>query len=251
MPVEIASWIWPVAVAPFVGSFLGVVATRLDAPRSILLGRSMCPACGHRLSPRDLVPILSWLAAWGRCRHCSATVSTFYPAIEAAALGVAIWSACLVSGGLLWLSCLLGWTLLALIASDFKYFLLPDFLTLPLLAAGLAAGWAFDPDSARDRVVGAASGFLVIVALRQAYWHLRRREGIGLGDAKLFAAAGAWVSWSGLPSVMLIAVTVALAGVLLRQWRDADVAASDSVPFGAFLSLGIWLVWLYGPLELV
>jgi leader peptidase (prepilin peptidase)/N-methyltransferase len=248
--MEFDSWIWPGAVAPFIGSFLGVIATRIEAPWRILWGRSICPACRHRLGPRDLVPILSWLAMRGSCRHCAEPVSAFYPAIELAAAAVAIWSAYLVSGPLLWASCLLGWALLALLACDLKYFLLPDFLTLPLLAAGLATAWIFDPGAIADHVIGAAGGFLFIIALRQAYFLLRRREGIGLGDAKLFAAAGAWVSWIGLPSVMLISVVVALATVLVRQWRHGNVTATDPVPFGAFLSLGLWLVWLYGPLAL-
>ena len=77
---------------------------------------------------------------------------------------------------------------------------------------------------------------------------LRGREGIGLGDAKLMAAAGAWVSWEGLPSVLLVATLGGLTSALLQRFRKGWIRATDRVAFGAFLCVGIWLVWLYGPL---
>ena len=107
-------WLAPVAAAPFVGSFLGVIAERLPAGRPVLIARSACPACDHRLGARDLVPVLSWLFNRGRCRHCGAALGLFYPGIELAALVLALWAAAVVSGWLLWASCALGWVLLAL-----------------------------------------------------------------------------------------------------------------------------------------
>ena len=243
-----APWIWPVLAAPFVGSFLGVIVTRADSPRSILWGRSACDHCGQGLAPRDLVPIVSWLGSRGRCRHCGASVSAFYPAIELAALAIPVWSTAVASGWLMAASCLLGWTLLALAFTDIRSFLLPDFLTLPLIGAGLLVTEALDPSTTLSHILGAAIGFLAIVTIRWAYWVLRGREGIGLGDAKLMAAAGAWVSWEGLPSVLLVATLGGLAGALLRHYRKATIRATDRVAFGAFLCVGIWLVWLYGPL---
>ena len=243
----LAFWAWPVIVAPFVGSFLGVVIAHSRAPRSILVGRSACDHCGQKLAPRDLVPVLSWLATRGRCRYCHAPLGLFYPGIELAALAVALWSAALTSGWLLWASCLLGWLLLALAAIDFRHFLLPDFLTMPLLAAGLAIAAALEPETLEAHVIGAVAGFLFVVLVRQGYWLLRRREGIGVGDAKLLGAAGAFVSWEGLPSVVLIAAVAALAGALLRPRRGGSISLTDRVPFGAALCLGTWIVWLYGP----
>jgi leader peptidase (prepilin peptidase)/N-methyltransferase len=243
-------WVWPVIAAPFVGSFLGVVVMRARMPQSILVGRSACDGCGERLGPADLVPLASWLAARGRCRHCGQSIGAFYPAIELAALGVALWSAWLAGDWLLWPSCVLGWLLLTLAAIDLRCFLLPDFLTLPLLAAGLLLWAVADPAALASHAIGAGLGFAFVVALRQAYWLLRRREGIGLGDAKLLAAAGAWVSWEGLASVLLVGSVAALASTLLRYKRSSSISLVERVPFGAFLCLGIWLVWLYGPLAL-
>lgn len=183
-----------------------------------------------------------------RCRHCGQKVAAFYPAIELAALTVAAWSTAIASGWLLATSCLLGWVLLTLALIDIRVFLLPDFLTLPLIGAGLLVAHALDPSMTLPHVLGAAIGFLAIVAIRQAYWMVRGREGIGLGDAKLMAAAGAWVSWEGLPSVLLVATLCGLISAMFQHYRHNSIRATDRVAFGAFLCVGIWLVWLYGPL---
>jgi leader peptidase (prepilin peptidase)/N-methyltransferase len=244
------SWIWAVLLAPFIGSFLGVVVMRHDAPAQMLLGRSACGACGKRLGAADMVPVLSWLVLRGKCRSCGAPIGLFYPAIELGALAVALWSATVFSSLALWASCVLGWTLLVLAVTDLKYFRLPDFLTLPLVAAGLLVTAVLGSDSLIDSLaahaLGAVAGYVFVRLLRFAYRAVRGREGMGLGDAKLLAAAGAWVSWQGLPSVLVIAALSALAIVLL--WRGPKIDPAQRVPFGVFLSLGLWITWLYGPL---
>jgi hypothetical protein len=106
--------VWETIIAsPFVGSFLGVAIRRLPAGRPIALGRSECDVCRHSLGPLDLIPFFSWVGLRGRCRHCGATLPVFYPLIELAALIVAIWAATTASGLRDLLSCLVGWTLLA------------------------------------------------------------------------------------------------------------------------------------------
>jgi leader peptidase (prepilin peptidase)/N-methyltransferase len=246
--MDFSSWIWPALLAPFIGSFLGVIVIRMESPRGILLGRSACASCGARLEPRDLIPVVSWLLLRGRCRSCGQRIGLFHPAMELAALGIALWSASLFAGALLWASCLFGWTLLALAAADLKYYLLPDFLTFPLIAAGLLVAWLFGPQMLMSNAIGATAGYGFAVLLRYLYWKVRGREGMGLGDAKLLAASGAWVSWIGLPSVILLSALVGLAFALLRSRRDGSFSFSNRVPFGAFLCWGTWVVWLYGPL---
>src|SRR5690242_7924979 len=91
-------------VAPFIGSFLGVVIERVDTPQRILWGRSTCPHCQAVLASRDLVPLASWLLARGRCRHCGKPLGFFYPAVELAALGVALWSATQTTDAAAWAS---------------------------------------------------------------------------------------------------------------------------------------------------
>jgi leader peptidase (prepilin peptidase)/N-methyltransferase len=243
----LSSWIWPVVLAPVIGSFLGVLVTRAETPRAIVFGHSHCEACKARLTAVDLFPIVSWFALRGRCRLCDRPIGILYPVLELAAVGVAMASAVVFSGWSVWMSCLLGWGLLTLAATDFKYYLLPNFLTLPLILAGLLVSWELDHSSLLAHSIGAACGLAFVIGLRRAYRRLRGREGIGLGDAKLFAAAGGWVSWDGLPSVMLLAALSGLAFGLIKGARGNTVSLTDRVPFGAFLSFAIWIVWLYVP----
>jgi leader peptidase (prepilin peptidase) / N-methyltransferase len=244
-------WLWPVLVAPFIGSFLGVLVTRLPAGRPVVSGRSACDHCGHVLGPADLIPIASWLALRGRCRYCSAKITLFPLFIEVGALLVAVWAASVSDGLALWASCVLGWVLLTLAAIDFRDGILPDVLTLPLIGIGLAATYFLAPWQMLviDSAVGAAAGFVLFVLIRWLYSRLRGREGLGLGDAKLLAAAGAWVTWNGLPSVVLIGAATGLVLALIMRLRGVELTLNQQVPFGPALCLGTWLVWLYGPIH--
>jgi leader peptidase (prepilin peptidase)/N-methyltransferase len=104
------------AVSPFIGSFLGTLAIRLPARRPVLTGRSQCDHCLHVLGPRDLVPLLSWFLARGKCRYCGTRLSFYYPAIEIAAFAVVLLAATVTNGWLLVASCITGWTTLTLAA---------------------------------------------------------------------------------------------------------------------------------------
>lgn len=249
--MSLSAWFLPVLIAPFIGSFLGVLILRLPAGGAILWGRSACDHCGHTLAPLDLVPLVSFLALRGHCRYCRAPIGWFAPGIEMAALATALWAASAVEGPMLWASCVLGWMLLALAAIDFSEEWLPDVLTLPLLVLGLAVNVFVDADNLVDDIIGAAAGFLVFAAIRFLYRRWRGREGLGLGDAKLLAAAGAWLSWQGLPSMVLIAAVIGLVMALPMALRGGGrVALDQRLPFGPALCLAFWLVWLYGPLQL-
>jgi leader peptidase (prepilin peptidase)/N-methyltransferase len=239
-----------IAVAPFIGSFLSVLVVRLPVSAPVVVGRSRCRACERTLAPVDLVPIISQLVQGGRCRYCHARISMLYPALEVAAVVVALWGATELDGALYWASCVLGWALLALAATDLREMVLPDALTLPLIALGLVVGAAIDADALPDHAIGGAAGFLSLYAVGVAYRRLRGRDGLGLGDAKLLAGAGAWLTWMGLPSVLLIAAVTALVAVATLRIVGRSPRASDPIPFGAFLALGFWLVWLYGPLAI-
>ena len=139
--------------------------------------------------------------------------------------------------------CALAVVLAALALFDLRQGRLPDWLTLPLAAAGLLLAWR--GGALADSLLGAALGYALFEGLALAYRRLRGREGLGGGDAKLAAAAGAWVGWQGLPSVVLVAAAGALAVALVRRRLDG----SESVRFGAYLAPAILLVWLLGPLR--
>ena len=199
-----------IVVAPFVGSFLGVVIRRLPDHESIVRGRSHCQHCGIGLTPRDLIPLASWLAARGRCRHCGTWLGWFYPGVELASVAIALVSLWLDSGVAAWLDWGLGCWLLVLGWIDVRRWVLPDALTLSLVLAGIAAAWWFAHGELHDRSVGAVGGLLFLWAVGALYRRWRGRDGLGFGDAKLFAAGGAWVGASGLPSVLFGAAVAAL-----------------------------------------
>jgi leader peptidase (prepilin peptidase)/N-methyltransferase len=238
----------PLIVAPFIGSFLGVLIRGLPAGRPVVARRSACESCGHVLGPGEMVPIVSFVAQRGRCRHCGAQIAPMHLAVELAALGVAAWAlTALPDASTLWAGCALGWTLLALGWIDWQHMILPDVLTLPLVLMGLAATWLLDPDAIADHACAAVLGYLAFRALEIGYRRLRGRDGLGQGDAKLLAAAGAWVGLGALPMVIFGGAVAGLGAALLLRLRGARVGAGTALPFGPPLALALWVVWLYGP----
>lgn len=237
----------PLLLAPFIGSFLGVLIRRLPAGRDFAFSRSACDRCGHTLGVPDLVPLVSFVALGGNCRHCRAPIGGFHPAVELAAIAVAASAAWTIGddAALLWAGCGLGWTLLALAWIDAGHMRLPDVLTLPLLLAGLAATWWLDPDALAAHALGAAAGYLSIAGLAAVYRRLRGRDGIGMGDAKLLGAAGAWLGWQALPWVVLLAALAGIAVAVLSQLRGATMTRTTALPFGPCLAVATWAIFLY------
>lgn len=127
---------------------------------------------------------------------------------------------------------------------DARRMILPDYLTLPLIPAGLALAWLQPPDPT-TRLIGAVAGFASFALIAELYRRWRGRDGLGLGDAKLLAGAGAWLGWAALPSVVLIGAVCGLVFALVKR-----PAADQPFPFGPFLAAGFWLVWRFGPLVL-
>jgi leader peptidase (prepilin peptidase)/N-methyltransferase len=138
----------------------------------------------------------------------------------------------------------------ALIAAsviDLRTLRLPDVITLPLTAAGVAIAHILTWDDGLQRLLAAAAGFLMLALVREIYFRWRARQGLGLGDAKLMAAAGAWTGLAALPSVLLWACALALAAIAALAASGQRVTSATAIPFGPFLAAGMWLVWLYGP----
>ncbi|MEM1087818.1 MAG: prepilin peptidase [Pseudomonadota bacterium] len=139
-----------------------------------------------------------------------------------------------------WMSVGLALILVVLAAFDMKAHILPDALTLPLLLAGLVLHGLWPIDLLWSGV-GAVCGYGLIAGLRWIWMQRRGIEAIGLGDAKMLAAGGAWVGAAGLPIVLLVASGSALIVVLLSDGYFRDKA----LPFGVFLAVGIWASWCF------
>ncbi|MET0360470.1 MAG: A24 family peptidase [Sphingobium sp.] len=219
-----------------VGSFLGALVTRWPTGQSVATGRSRCDGCGMVLRPRDLVPVISGVLTRMRCRGCGVRIDTVHMAMElgAAMIGmIAFAFAPDLLAAIGWV--LLGWILLALAVLDARHFWLPDALTLPLAFLGFVVGPYAAQAAMADRWIGAAAGYGVLMAVALGYRLLRGREGLGLGDAKLLGAIGAWAGWQALPFVLLIASLAGL-GWAVTSGRGA-VRADMRVPLGAYLCL--------------
>jgi leader peptidase (prepilin peptidase)/N-methyltransferase len=137
-----------------------------------------------------------------------------------------------------------GWLLGLLAVVDVLAFRLPDLLTAPLAVAGLLAGPRLLGQPLMDHVVGAAGGFGVLALLGWAYERLRGREGLGLGDAKLLGAAGAWLGWTALPMVVVLACAGGLAWAAARLLLRGRAGLAEPIAFGAPLCAAIWIALL-------
>lgn len=232
------------------GSFIAAVTVRMPRDEDIVLARSHCMSCGQPLKPWHLVPVLSWLLQRGRCATCGAVVSPRYILIECAAAALGVWAALAGTGDLIWTiaTAALGWQLLLIALIDAENFWLPDELTLPLIASGLIASAVLASGWPIPQIIGAIAGFAGLWLIALAYQRLRGRQGMGSGDPILFAGVGAWVGWQGLPTALLWACAAGFSIVLTFLITRRGVSATDRLPFGSFLAIGLWLTWLYGPL---
>jgi leader peptidase (prepilin peptidase)/N-methyltransferase len=237
---------WSVALGvlgAILGSFLATIAVRWPEGRSVLRGRSACDGCGRTLRAGELVPLVGWLSARGRCRGCGAAIDLRHPAIELGCVAIGIASG-LVAPGLEGLAgAVFGWLLLTLAVIDARDFWLPDELVAALALAGAGSAILFPPEPI-ERVLGGVAGFASLWLVAAGYRLLRGREGLGGGDPKLFGAIGLWLGWRMLPAVLLTAGLVGLGLVLFQRLRGRDVAADDALPLGTFLAIAAYPAWL-------
>jgi|GEM_PF-803684 len=167
-----------------------------------------------------------------------------------AAIGIAVFLTLGVetrgSGWALLASAVLGAALLALAYIDLRTGLLLDSLTLPLIAAGLAWAALADPGTSTSLLnagLGAAIGYGAIAGLAFIWRRWRGYEGIGLGDAKLLSAGGAWVGATALPMVLFVSSLIGIIAAVIVLQKPRSSGERVALPFGPCLALGIWIVW--------
>jgi leader peptidase (prepilin peptidase)/N-methyltransferase len=189
------------------------------------------------------VPVWSWLRQRGRCRRCGAAIGWRPLLAEVLGAGIAGIAVATLPAATAALAALVGWWLLLLALIDAEHGRLPDVLTLPLSAAGLAAALLAPLPGLPTPLasaLGAGLGYLLFRAVGAAYARWRGRAGLGQGDAKLLAALGAWVGVDGLAPLILAAAVLGLGVALASGKRRAE----DAIAFGPFLAVaGGALVW--------
>ncbi len=221
--------------------------TDTPSPYNLAQPGSQCPACGHPLSWREKLPVLSYLLLRGHCSACGSAIGWRYPAMELCV--AALFAACAWRWGaspqaLVW--ALFATTLLVLACIDWDTQLLPDDLTLPLLWAGLivaALGWT-DLDLSVS-LWGAVAGYLLLWTVHQGFQVITGKQGMGQGDFKLLAALGAWLGWPALlPLVLMASLAGVVVGLALRA--AGRLQAGEPLPFGPALSAA-GLVLMFWP----
>ncbi len=251
-----------------VGSFLNVVVHRLpkmmeadwraqcaelrgEIPEAapvynLVVPRSACPQCGHRISALENVPLLSWLMLRGKCRGCGACISARYAAVEALTGVLSAYAAWHFGFGWALAGCLLFvWALTAAAFIDLDTTLLPDDITLPLLWTGLLLNLRDTYVPLPSAVIGAAAGYLSLWLVYWGFKLLTGKEGMGFGDFKLLGAIGAFLGWKMLPAVILLSSVVgAVVGVSLIVFARHNRATP--IPFGPYLAAAGVIAMFWG-----
>lgn len=233
------------ALGLIAGSFLATLVVRWPRGETIAAGRSACDNCGRRLHVAELIPIASWLWSRGRCQSCGVPIDQAHPVVEGlcALIGAASFAVAPGVAGLI--GALFGWILVALAALDLRHFWLPDRLVFAVFLLSIASWWLGLAPAGPDRFVGALGGYATLAAVASSYRYLRKRDGLGAGDAKLFGALGAMLGWQLLPLVLVGACTVGLLYVAARFARGNKVGLTDRLPLGALLAFAAFPAWIF------
>jgi leader peptidase (prepilin peptidase)/N-methyltransferase len=267
-PATLAATLAALLFGLLIGSFLNVVVYRLpvmaqreldnyiaheagkELPHqgrfNLMVPRSACPHCGHRITALENIPIVSWLFLRGKCSSCKAPISARYPVVEAVTgllSAVLVWK--LGSGWLGLAGLVFTYFLIAMTLIDYDTKTLPDDLTYPLLWLGLLINLNGTIVPLRDAVIGAMAGYVSLWAVYWLFKLVTGKEGMGYGDFKLLAALGAWMGWAMLPTIIILSSVVgALVGVSLIVFARRD--RNNPIPFGPYLAAAGMIALLYG-----
>lgn len=250
-------------VGACIGSFLNVCIHRLPRGLSIVAPRSACPGCGRLIAWYDNLPVVSWFLLRGRCRGCRRPIAVRYPLVEAATALLFLALAMARGRSFAWFEeAAFGAALLALILIDAEHQILPDAITLPGIAAGLAvsplsvrfAPAGDPPPGFGDRLLAAVVGYLLLFLVNASYrgWQAVRKvpkagrlDGIGQGDYKLLSMIGAFLGMRLMLFTLFAgAVTGALAGLYLMAFRGYEWRSK--LPYGVFLGGAAILALFFG-----
>ena len=205
--------------------------------------RSFCPSCKNQINWYDNIPFLSFIFLKGKCRNCSYKISFQYFLVELIAAisflliyflyGISVKSLLLI---------ILSIFFIIIFFIDLKHFIIPNELTFPLMVIGFLK--SFDPNLDQtifpnyiNSILGGFIGYFLIWLVIFVYEKIRKKEGMGLGDAKLMAAIGFWFGWVSIPFTIFISSLVALIFVmpsLLNKTRKV----SSQIPFGPYIIIG-------------
>ena len=223
------------------GSFANVCIFRLPKEKGVVSGRSYCPKCKKKIVWYDNIPIISFFLLGGKCRKCKKSISIQYVIVEAINIvsfitiyyffGVSVITVLLM---------MLSISFLIIFFIDFEHFIIPNVLTFPMMIVGFLK--SFDPNLPSlfpnyiNSLVGGLFGYGVIWSIIYFYKQLRKKEGMGLGDAKLLAVVGFWFGWISIPFVLFLSSVLALLWVAPDLIKKSKKLTSQ-IPFGPYIIL--------------
>jgi prepilin signal peptidase PulO-like enzyme (type II secretory pathway) len=235
-----------------IGSAINAIVWRIYVGKSWTKGRSMCPDCEHELSPKDLIPVLSWLWLRGKCRYCRKGIHWQYPAVEALTAGLFGLSAYILApitttayiSLAFWLMILTFLIILAVY--DFRWMLLPDKVIYPAIFLSVIYLF-FEALSSHSWLVfrGPLGAAFLVGGLFYALAAFSGGRAMGGGDIKLVFMMGLILGLKGMALAMLIAFnSAAIVGIALILSHKKG--RRDHIPFGPFLVAGTIIAFLYG-----
>jgi leader peptidase (prepilin peptidase)/N-methyltransferase len=227
-----------------VGSFLNVCIHRLPLRESLAFPASHCPSCRTPIKPYDNIPLVSYVVLRGRCRACGASISMQYPIVEFTTGAVFLAAFLLFDSPIIYQRLLFACAMIVLFVVDLEHRILPDVITLPGIALGLLFSF-FMPPGWRDSLIGLVVGGGSLWLMGEAYFRIRREEGMGFGDVKMLAMIGAFLGWKLMLLTLLMGSFLGSAiGVGMIALKRGDM--KYALPFGTFLAVGALVASVLG-----
>ena len=224
------------------GSFANVCIIRMPQGKGVVVGRSFCVKCKKKIQWFDNIPIISYLLLKSKCRNCKTKISFQYFLVESISLinflvlylifGISLTTLFLI---------ILSVVFLIIFFIDLKHYIIPNSLTYSMMILGFIKSFVpnLDPifPNFLNSLIGGLLGYGIIWSIIYFYRQFKKKEGMGLGDAKLFAVVGFWFGWISIPFVVFLSSIIALLSVLPDLLRSSKKLSSQ-IPFGPFIILG-------------
>ena len=233
------------------GSFSNVCIYRIPNNKSVIINRSYCPKCKNKIGWFDNIPFLSFVLLKGKCRNCNKAIGLQYFIVELLSAvsfviiyhfyGISITSLLLL---------ILSIYFIIIFFIDLKHLIIPNSLTFSLMFLGFIK--SFDPNLDKtifpnyiNSLIGGIFGYSIIWLIVFVYKKIRKKEGMGLGDAKLLGAIGFWFGWVSIPFTIFLSSVAALIFVIPSIINKSRNMASQ-IPFGPYIIVGciIYLIFL-------
>ena len=224
------------------GSFANVCIIRMPQGKGVVVGRSFCVKCNKKIQWFDNIPIISYLLLKFKCRNCKTKISFQYFLVETISLinflvlylifGISLTTLFLI---------ILSVVFLIIFFIDLKHYIIPNSLTYSMMILGFIKSFVpnLDPifPNFLNSLIGGLLGYGIIWSIIYFYRQFKKKEGMGLGDAKLFAVIGFWFGWISIPFIVFLSSIIALLSVLPDLLRSSKKLSSQ-IPFGPFIILG-------------